>query len=164
MFNTARLLRETWANATDLAQEIVAMLSNGEPLEHQAPVTVINQAPRQAALTLVHDNDGADVLSVTDSAGNYLGGLRITDGRLSFVAIMEDEEEATLPSTAAVNAVYPGLALGGSGSFWQFTIFPEGLDSQTQESVTVGLLSATAPTAGQYYLVAKVGDSYYVRA
>lgn len=153
-----RMLRNRWASAEMLAQELYAIFCQSDlPLEHQGPITLDKPAGEQPAVKLrgfrdddpileVEDPDGGDPILLTPE-GLDMGGRVIRNARL------EDTDQEEPPTSN----VLLGTIVSGEGDTWSVST-----DQGTIEATQLNANAFTALPVDLQVIVYKINGLYYI--
>lgn len=109
-----RLLRESWGNATLLAEELYAMFQNDIPISHSAPVTFSNFNSARPALTIdTNTNTGVPPLQLRGPDGTS-ASISITGGSTTFTN-NSTGNVVNIENITGDNIVGGGSGVGGGG-------------------------------------------------
>lgn len=183
-----RLLREDWPSPTELAEELYAMMDDSIPADlGNGPITA-NNPTSLPALTLGTSGDiGGVVLQVNGANGQPVGGIVLGDNGLQFASPSQLQAIATggpgtLPvfgtnnppgidlagtgtgaNTSSAPTSFPGTIVGGAGSTYSATIYPDGLDGKGQDVAVTQLQIDSSETipAGTSVIIVQTSDGKY---
>ncbi len=100
-----RLLRDDWATAKMLAEELYAMM-DAEEVSHEGVQNLAKVSQAEPYFNLTNFADGGSIFTVTGTKGDPLGSFNLSGGVLQFVA--------TPPTTPQPNQ-RPRVTSGGGG-------------------------------------------------
>jgi hypothetical protein len=165
-----RLLRETWASPSELAEELYAMFGVNTPLQIQGPVEITNTTPGPA-LTVKQ-------LGAFD-AGGFPPGLKPDDPAaisLQFPGLSPTPADVSPPVTQqniTQNTLkpgggggVPGQIVSGSGDTYDVDLYEKGVAAGVTKTVSVTQLQidpAETINAGTWTLVTQAGDGYFMQ-
>jgi hypothetical protein len=173
-----RLLREKWNSPKELAEELYAMLQDGNPVETAGGLTLSN-IPGVAPLTLKPSDFGTQpAISFGTAADDPAIGWQADDAGIAFDGpafqfnVMDDGIPSTYDvggNTKAPNNIvnkitvkltaggYPGKVMSGTGDTYQVQIYPTGLSgpSQTVSVKQLSIAEAAEIKAGTWTFVTK---------
>jgi hypothetical protein len=113
-----RMLRETWSNATMLAEELYAIFSDDIPLNNNAPLTLSNPNGSAAPLTIQEPGLGNEVINFTGRTGAPIGGITIVDG----VPTFSGSSGSSTSSSSTVSNLASGFVAAGPDLDGNYTI------------------------------------------
>jgi hypothetical protein len=171
-----RLLRERWNDATELAEEIYAILNNDEPLQIDGPVTINN-------------NTSGPGITINNGGPGNTGGIQIN--RQPDPGINFPDLPPVPPTTAPVVTIiynggnvtsgpdpngqqpvgggggggcFPGKILSGSGDTYSVAVYESGLAGEPKTRVVKQLQIDPAETIQEntWVMVGKVGNSFFM--
>lgn len=168
-----RLLRKRWTDATELAEELYAMLQDSVPLTTKAPFTIaLPPGSTAPALTLNNWGSGPSIQFL--GKDNTDQGQLTADGRLLDSQGKERSGSGTTNNLlgGAASETFAGVVVGGSGSTYTMHLYADDGTTTLNEgggpkAFTVRQLqidpAATIPI-NTWALVVKRGGKYFMQA
>lgn len=149
-----RLLRTKWRNATSLAQEIYAIISNPKiPLYTEGPIIIQRGASGETPLQFRGFSEGEPVIEIDRGDRDP---IEITIGEEGFELPLE-EDEIEDEQTGDGGNVFPGEVVSGSGETYQVEI----IDGDTVEATCLGISDEDEVPAGTSVMLTAHNDTYY---
>lgn len=170
-----RLLRKRWANASELSEELFAMLNDLVPLEHRGPITLtMGPDSTEPAITIRNLNGDIPSIRFTRTADDIPTGSINADGDL----LDEEGEPKSTPatpssgggsSTPSDSSVYSGSVVSGTGDTYICTLYSDAWTTPILQgsdpkefTVKVGQIGATETLpAGTKLVVGLRGTQYF---
>jgi hypothetical protein len=175
-----RLLREDWTGASELAEEIYAILNNDEPLEIDGPVTINNTTGRPPLTINQYGGDG-DIVTINNrdeppaeipgvppfdpgSPGDFTITIINQFGGVETGTSGDGTPPSPRPETQGGGG-FPGQVVSGDGSTYLVAVYENGLGQPpAQRSVRqLAIAEGASIPAGTWALVGKAGEGYFMQ-
>lgn len=180
-----RLLRETWPNATMLAEELYAIFNTDKPIELTSPLQITNPRPGVPSLTIA-DGGFSDSVLINKSglpgfsfpplpglppypAANPAGGFSVTitigPGGVAASQGPTGGAQSPVPRPQSGGGGFPGKVVSGTGDTYEVDVYADGLASPPVRRTVTQLQIAPDETipAGTWALVAQSGGGFVMQ-
>lgn len=147
-----RLMRESWANANELAEEMRAIFNSEEPMEFDGPITINNNNPDQSAITIRNGGNGPTItinnqpdppIQFPDyppiDFPPFDGSVTIygSDGNITTGSSSGNQKPVTPKTTSSGGGGVPGRVLAKTGGrIYNVEIYEKGIDNPFTQIVT----------------------------